>query len=104
VITHIVMWNLAGDNAESASIVQEQFESMRSRIPQIESLTVVLNSKSMYSNRDLALVTRHRSMKALRNYQVHPVHREVSRIVSPHLQNRACMDVDVSELFLFPAD
>lgn len=93
-VTHIVMWNLNGDIRESAAIVRDQFESMPAQIPQIEDLTVAINTPSEYSNRDLALITRHRSTRELFEYQVHPYHEHIKTIVSPHLRDRACVDFE----------
>ncbi len=91
-ITHVVMWNLNGDRDESANIVMSEFRSMPDEIPQIASLEVGINLPSEYSNRDLVLISRHRSFEEFMEYQAHPYHEKVKSIVTPYLRDRTSVD------------
>jgi hypothetical protein len=96
VVKHIVAWNVKGDREQACMFLRERFESMKNEIPQILSIETGINNPSEFANRDFVLITTHHSFDDLYGYQDHEYHQQIKRDVSPYLQDRACIDFEVS--------
>lgn len=76
-ITHIVMFKLKDNSAESIAATVAVLKAMEGQIDELLSIEVgidVLHSERSY---DIALVTKFASMETLGAYQVHPYHQKV---------------------------
>ncbi|UFS71015.1 Dabb family protein [Geomonas sp. RF6] len=73
-ITHIVLFRLKDQGAESIEKAKERILSMEGKVEQLRHLEVgtdVIRSERSY---DLALITKFDSLEDLNAYQVHPYH------------------------------
>ncbi|SFE37777.1 Stress responsive A/B Barrel Domain [Paenibacillus algorifonticola] len=76
-ITHIVLFKLKDNSAESVETTAQVLRNMEGKIDELKSITVgldVLHSERSY---DIGLITTFESLDALAAYQVHPVHQKV---------------------------
>lgn len=97
-IKHIVMWTLAEDDAEArdeaAREIATRLETLVDRIPGIQSLEVKRNAAFDDVNYDLALVSVHDDVAALKAYQVHPEHAAIAAYIRTVVAQRASIDLD----------
>jgi hypothetical protein len=92
VITHIVLMKFADQaNRDEA---KTKLEALPEQIPQIASLTVGLDLVGSDASSDLALITTHADLDALKGYQSHPVHVEFAGWLKPLLASRTVVDFD----------
>ncbi|WP_338552055.1 Dabb family protein [Paenibacillus sp. KS-LC4] len=76
-ITHIVLFKLKDNSAESVETTAQVLRNMEGKIDELKSITVgldVLHSERSY---DIGLITTFESLDALAAYQIHPVHKKV---------------------------
>jgi len=97
-IKHIVMWTLAGDDDaakdEAAAEITARLEALVGRIPGIQSLSVQRNAAFADVNYDLALISVHDDVAALKAYQVHPEHAEIAGYIRSVVAQRASIDLE----------
>lgn len=97
-IKHIVMWTLAGDDEsakeDAAREIARRLEALVGRIAGIQSLEVTRNAAFDDVNYDLALVSVHDDVAALKAYQVHPEHAEVAAYIREVVAQRASIDIE----------
>ena len=91
-ITHIVLMKFADPTNRDEA--KKLLEELPAAIPQIASLTVGLNVVQGEVNYDLALVTTHESVDALKGYQGHPAHVEFGGWLRPLLTSRVVVDYE----------
>jgi hypothetical protein len=81
VITHIVMWNVAGDNAatraDNIARLKAGFESLRGQVPGLLRLEVGVDQSRIDYACDVVLVTEFASPQDLAAYATHPEHLRV---------------------------
>ena len=80
-ITHIVMWKLKDRSPANAQRAQTLLTSMKGRIPGLLDLEAGVDYLRSERSFDVALITRHESREALDQYQVHPIHEEVKKVM-----------------------
>jgi hypothetical protein len=91
-ITHIVLMKFADPaNRDEA---KTRLEALTDQIPQIASLTVGLDIVRSDASSDLALITTHDDIDALKGYQSHPVHVEFAGWLKPLLASRTVVDYE----------
>jgi heme-degrading monooxygenase HmoA len=82
-ITHIVMWNVRGDDsaarARNIALLKSEFESLRGRIPGLLHLEIGVDESRIDYACDVVLVTEFESRQALADYAHHPEHLRVRR-------------------------
>jgi hypothetical protein len=95
-ITHIVLWKLAGETAEARD---EQFAGIRSRlealvgvVPSLRSLKVRRNEAYAETNHEVVLFSEFDDVAGLEAYQVHPAHVEAAGYVRERVHSRASAD------------
>ncbi len=97
-IKHIVLFQVKPfDNEYNKNNKLEEIKtgllSLKSKIPQLKSIEVGLNSNPK-ENFDIALDTTFESMDDLEIYAKHPDHLAVGKIVREVLQSRSCVDYE----------
>lgn len=80
-VTHIVMWKLKDKSPENVRRVQAMLLGMKGRIPGMLDLEAGVDYTRSERSFELALITRHESRDALDQYQVHPVHEQVKKVM-----------------------
>lgn len=95
-LRHIVAWDYADGfsddkNTANAQKVKEQLEGLKSQIPEIVEIHVILNP-ALSSQRRIVLDSVFRDEGDLAAYQVHPEHKRVSEFVGSVTKNRVCLD------------
>lgn len=98
-VKHVVMWKLKGiaegyNPKVTATKMKEKLESMLGRIEGLMSLEVGLNQTENPDTYDICLISVHRNWQDLKNYQVHPVHKEVGAYVNEVRKTRAVVDFE----------
>jgi hypothetical protein len=91
-ITHIVLMKFADPAHRDEAKVR--LEQLPAQIPQISSLTVGLDVVRSEASSDLALITMHDDLDALKGYQSHPVHVEFAGWLKPLLAARTVVDFE----------
>lgn len=91
-ITHIVLMKFA--DAANRDEAKVRLESLTDQIPQIDTLTVGLDIVRSDPSSDLALITTHADLDALKGYQSHPVHVEFAGWLKPLLAARTVVDFE----------
>jgi hypothetical protein len=91
-ITHIVLMKFA--DAANRDEAKTRLEALTDQIPQIASLTVGLDVVRSEASSDLALITTHDDLDALKGYQSHPVHVEFAGWLKPLLAARTVVDYE----------
>ncbi|MCW4456960.1 Dabb family protein [Microbacterium sp. MPKO10] len=98
-IKHIVMWTLAGDDEaakeDAAAQIATRLEGLIGRVAGIQSLEVKRNAAFDDVNYDLALVSVHDDVSALKAYQVHPEHAEIAAYIRSVVAQRASIDIEL---------
>ncbi|MFJ7406399.1 MULTISPECIES: Dabb family protein [unclassified Lysinibacillus] len=97
-IRHIVMWNHKDEfngeqQTQNAQIVKTELESLTDKINGIISLNVITNPLAS-SNRQVLLNSLFESEEHLQQYQIHPDHVRVSKLVGSLMKDRTCMDFE----------
>jgi len=91
-IKHIVMFKLK--NAEDAERIKAQSETLRA-IPTLKKMDAVINSpEAPEANCEFAIVCDFEDIAGLSEYQVHPVHVEFGKFITPLRDTRACIDYE----------
>jgi hypothetical protein len=90
VIRHVVLMRFT-DDADAAE-AKARLEALPAQISEIRSMEVGLDVLRTSASFDLALVTTHDSLDALRSYQAHPAHEAFGAWVGPRLAARAVVD------------
>ena len=91
-ITHIVLMKFTDKSDRDEA--KDRLETLPAQIPQIASLTVGLDLVGSEASSDLALITTHENLDALKGYQSHPVHVEFAGWLKPRLTARTVVDFD----------
>lgn len=95
-IQHVVL--LRFHDASHAPEAKRRLEALPAGIPQIRTLSAGLDVVGSDVSWDLALVTTHDDLDALRGYQQHPAHEEFGSWLRPLLSARAAVDSVVDAL------
>ncbi len=95
-VNHIVLWNLkeelsAQEKKEAAFKIKSKLEAVAQKAEGVISLEVVINEMES-SNKDIALISKFESVKALEAYQVSPEHVEAGSYVKTVTTGRSCFD------------
>jgi hypothetical protein len=90
------MWNFKDgftdeQNINNARKVKEELEALRTLIPGIISLEVVISTLPS-GNRDIVLNSLFENELTLAEYQIHPEHVRVGQHLGTFVQNRTCAD------------
>ncbi len=93
-ITHIVLFKLVHNNAETVDEARKILSSMAGRIPQLRHLEVGANLFHSYRSYDLALVAKFDTLEDLQAYQNHPVHVEVVKYMQGVRQSAVSVDYE----------
>lgn len=98
-IRHIVMWKLRGPSVEERKAQAEQvraaLSSLLGKIPGMVSLEVGVGSAAGEQECDVVLSTTHESWQALAEYQRHPEHQNVARLIGELRTERRVVDFEV---------
>lgn len=97
-VSHMVLWNLNEDltqqeKKEAALEIKKRLEAVAETVEGVISLKVVINEMDS-SNKDIALISRFESAKALEAYQISPAHVEAAKYVGSVTNGRCCIDYE----------
>ncbi len=99
-IRHIVMWKLKGPSAEDkrrqAEQAREALLAMFGKVPGLTQIEVGIGGISGEQEADLVLSTTHDSWQALADYQTHPAHEPVKKLLGELRTERRVVDFEVS--------
>ncbi len=99
-LRHIVMWKFK-DFADGALKTQNLhqtkvlFEALASRIPEIKSLEIGLNTIHSGSSYDIVLVSDFENLESLRAYQSHPEHIKVVDFLDRVQNSKVVVDYEI---------
>ena len=97
-IQHVVMWKVKGESTEerqaNANALAATLQSLRGKIPALQSLEVGLSSIEGPQACDLVLITQHESWEALDGYQTHPEHQAIAPTVMRLTRERRFVDYE----------
>jgi hypothetical protein len=97
-LKHIVAWNYAEglseeENKKNALNMKRELESLKSLIPEIKSIQVLIKPTAT-SDADILLDSVFENEEDLKTYTVHPEHVRVgTNFVKPFVTNRRCFDL-----------
>lgn len=99
-IKHIVMWKLKEEaeghkKIENCNIIKSGLEDLKSKIPQIISLEVGINTVEDLNAYDLVLYTEFKTQQDLDTYQNHPDHVAVARYIGKVRESRVVVDYEI---------
>jgi hypothetical protein len=98
-IRHIVMWKLKGPSTEDKRRQAEQARDallgMFGKVPGLTEIEVGIGAVSGEQEADLVLSTTHDSWQALSDYQVHPAHEPVKKLIGELRTERRVVDFEV---------
>lgn len=97
-IRHVVMWNMAAQDAAGKAASVEAIAGVLEplvHLPGIRSLTVRANGANIDGNWDAVLVADYDSLEALDHYLVHPEHLAAVEVVRQHAAARAAVDYEL---------
>ncbi len=77
-ITHIVLFKLKDESAESVEKARNILMDMKGKIPELKGMEVGTDITHSDRSYNLALITKFESINDLEAYQVHPVHVKVA--------------------------
>ena len=80
-ITHIVLFKLKDESAESIEKARNTLMDMKGRIPGLKDIEVGIDITNSDRSYDLALITKFDSVKDLDAYQTHPIHVKVAEYI-----------------------
>jgi hypothetical protein len=90
VLTHIVLFKLK--EKTNVERVKEKLLGMKGKIPQLRYLEVGIDVSKSERSYDLAVYTKFDSLEAMQEYQIHPVHVEVSAFIKPVRESSISVD------------
>lgn len=95
-LTHIVIWKIAADEAatkaEHAAIITAELMSLPAVIPEVQSMRVSTNVVDIPTNWDIVITAEYADEAALHTYIDHPEHQRVAAIVRELVSDRAGID------------
>jgi hypothetical protein len=98
-IRHIVMWKLKGPSVEEKRRQAEQARAallgMLGRVPGLTQLEVGIGTGSAEDEADLVLSSTHDSWQALSDYQGHPAHEPVKKLIGELRTERRVVDFEL---------
>jgi hypothetical protein len=98
-IRHIVMWKLKGPTVEDKRLQAEQAReallSMFGQVPGLTQLEVGIGLVSGEQEADLVLTSTHDSWQALSDYQNHPAHEPVKKLIGELRSERRFVDYEL---------
>ncbi len=98
-IRHIVMWKLKGpsadDKRDQAQRARDALLGMFGKVPGLTQIEVGIGAVSGEQEADLVLSTTHDSWQALSDYQVHPAHEPVKKLLGELRTERRVVDFEV---------
>ena len=89
-LTHVVVMQF--ESLDDAGACQKQLLAMEGRIDSLRSIEAGVDILRSERSWDLALITRFDDMAGLKEYAVHPVHKEVLAFIRPRA--KAVVTVD----------
>ena len=98
-VKHLVMWRLrdferGGDLADKHRIL-DAVAAMRTGIAGLKAVEIGINRRRAGDAADLALYTEFESWSALQDYEAHPLHEELKRLIGPLRVERRVVDYEV---------
>lgn len=95
-VNHIVLWNLKEElseqeKKEAALKIKSKLEAVAQKVQGVISLKVEINEMES-SNKDVALISKFESKKALESYQISPEHIEAGSYIKTVTTGRSCFD------------
>lgn len=97
-IRHVVMWKVKGESPEerqaNTEALSAALQSLRGKIPALQSLELGLSSTEGPQVCDLVLITQHESWEALNAYQTDPEHQAIGPTVMRLTRERRVVDYE----------
>jgi hypothetical protein len=98
-IRHIVMWKLKGPSPEEKRNQAEQARAallgLVGKVPGLTQVEVGIGTAVGEQEADLVLSTAHDSWQALSDYQTHPAHEPVKKLIGELRVERRVVDFEV---------
>jgi len=96
-IKHIVIWKLKNktlplDRCADALAIKNALENLIGKIPGLLKTEVGFDFREKETSGDIVLYSEFESREALENYQEHPEHVKVGKIVRPRTFDRKMID------------
>ncbi|MDS0524502.1 Dabb family protein [Clostridium sp. SHJSY1] len=94
-IKHIVLWKLSETGKKEGAekiieILKVKFDALIGVVDGLKEIEVGLNYNG--EEYDLVLYSVFETKEAEKNYQTHPAHLEVKKIIQRYVEGRACVD------------
>jgi heme-degrading monooxygenase HmoA len=98
-INHFVLWNFKDTLAEQekeecGKKIKKSLEELSGQIDGLVEIKVSLNQLES-SDRELVLISTFEHEAALKEYQIHPKHIEISNYVKQNTCDRVCIDYEI---------
>lgn len=99
-IQHVVMWKMRGpsveEKREQAERVRAALVALQGKIPGMSELRVGLSASGGSEEvSDVVLITTHEDWRALEEYQKHPDHQAVAKIIGELRVERRVVDFEL---------
>ncbi len=78
-VTHIVLFKLKDESAESIEKAKNTLMDMKGKIPELKNIEVGVDITHSDRSYNLALMTKFDSLESLEAYQINPLHVDVSK-------------------------
>lgn len=95
-VRHMVMWRLRATISEADwTQILEAIAVMRAGIVGLRALEMGVNRSTVADCADIGLYSAFDSWEALRNYEVHPLHQVLKRIIGPIKTDKRVVDYEI---------
>jgi len=100
-IAHIVTWRLNGQDLEEKTAqavqIKQAFKVLKNQVPGLTQLEVGHNIVENPDAWDIAAYMVFESLESLVEYQSHPAHLEIKKLVGPMRLDRCQVDFELSD-------
>ena len=99
-ITHIVLFKLKDESAESIEKAKNTLMDMDGKIPELKGIEVGVDITHSNRSYNLALITKFDSLESLEAYQINPLHVGVSKYMVSVSASIVAVDFKSSQAFV----
>ena len=94
-LTHVVLIKLKDRSPENIAATRDRIARIEGQIPVLRSIQVGVNVVPSERSYDIALVETFDSVEDMKAYQVHPVHLDLLKDVTPRFEASAAVDYEM---------
>lgn len=96
-VKHIVLWTFSDEAKkqmdQNVSLLQGKFKNLLGKVDGLQAIEVEQNYNG--GDYDVALYCEFSTKKAQEDYQSHPAHLEIKKIVHSFVVGRTCVDYEI---------